>query len=788
MTTVPEHLAESIFSAEQFSNRFEKACNALLGAQEGGVHIYSTSASWDLGRDGKAHLPTGGILANCCTLKSELDDKARSDLARLARTRLKVQRLYYCSSQRLSELAQERVEGELWDMLPDADSIVVYGRQQLAELATRYPDSFLRFYRQDLADTLEALKGIDRSASPESDTLNLALSTIVHERSDQVRTELFDGSIRLVLADRCPRNAAECARDVSNSFRLARMIPKESISHHLLRLETAGHIERVGDRYTITDDGLSATAAQERVAKTELLEGRQFVREALEAALGDRLADPHYNRIWKLIQETIAEAFFSRGRQMVAFVSRLLGDVSAATPLEAPDFIRELAQAVASTTSSPEQRTELEVAMRDLFEEPLSRANRWLVQLCTSFVALCSLGLEEGTGRAIARLLSRSSLVLDTDVALSLLGIGEVHHESVEAIVNRWRALGGEVLVSREVLHELGYHAQIAAFHYDQVESWLPGTAQDRFRLIQNAFVRSFAEHMALGEANRRQWPSFIEQYRDHGTTFGRKIAAIIKGDYGIGNLSIGSEDEELRLKVVSHLEKEAEMRSGGASVAAVEKAKDKARRDASLYALLVARNSEARASDPDRGYLLVSSSKRLSEVEDKFQELGEKDFVITVGMALYLVSLVPEVSLGIGALRAFLFDGPPTAFSSGLEMLLLRVIKESPSYQLPWAKRTSLTRKIRQLLLERARSSVSTESVSVDQLEQEILQGENLTTAASLLKEALDSMPANRPLEQEVAGLRQEVASLQAELKQQDRSSRSQRPPSTLKVSKPKT
>jgi hypothetical protein len=590
-THLPEHLAEAVLATEGFPIRFEKACNGLIGQLEGGIHVFSTSPTWDLGRDGKGRLPSGEIVATCCSLEPGIANKVTRDLSRLSSSRLKPARLYFCSSQRLTEYTQEEIQHDIASLLPEHTHLIVLGRQQLAELASKNSTLFIRFYEQEINGLLDTLKGLKSSSSADSDYLQLALSTIASDTSDSIRTELYQGSLIRILADGRSRNATECARDISQSFRLARQIPPEVLQHHLGQLQELGRITKSNGRYIITQAGLETARSHEEHAQRELIEGRVFFREQLERGLGHTLAEQHYNRIWKIIQEKVTTFFSLRGSQMVSFVSRLLKGNSEAEEVETSAFIKDLASSAAATSSSPQQRDEIETAIVDLFQEPLSPAFEWLVQLCSAFVALCSLGLEAETGKAVARTLSKTSLVLDTDVLLSLLCIGEPNHEAVEAIVSRWRALGGELLVTDEVLHETAYHAQISNHDFEQVRSWLPGTAEDRLRLIENAFVRSFAEHMARGEAKISQWSRFIEDYTDETSSGYGSLRSLLQAEYGVKYLEQAKRRrQDLRRRVETYLVERAEKKFAMKGSDLLRKALDKAKRDSTLYTTIAKR------------------------------------------------------------------------------------------------------------------------------------------------------------------------------------------------------
>src|SRR6266508_909223 len=118
MAHLNEAIAQSVIEQDQNSFRFERFCNALISdAYEGGNPILPTSSSWDLGRDGRAH-GAHGSLFSCCSLRDDVDKKARDDIARLVQYSGPIERIYFCTSQRLSEKGVETIKRDLVALLP----------------------------------------------------------------------------------------------------------------------------------------------------------------------------------------------------------------------------------------------------------------------------------------------------------------------------------------------------------------------------------------------------------------------------------------------------------------------------------------------------------------------------------------------------------------------------------------------------------------------------------------------------------------------------------------------
>src|SRR5690606_1957877 len=110
---------------------------------------------------------------------------------------------------------------------------------------------------------------------------------------------------------------------------------------------------------------------------------------------------------------------------------------------------------------------------------------------------------------------------------------------------------------------------------------------------------------------------------------------------------------------------------------------------------------------------LLVSSARRLLTAENEFHESGEPHLVVPVSAVIYLLSLLPDVSFGLSAMKAFLFDDR-RAFTNDLERSLLRIVRSSNEVSMPFAKRGLLMRAIRQQMVRQASQEGSKGSAAI--------------------------------------------------------------------------
>lgn len=752
-------IGKQILKTETNDGRFENFCRDAVSTAEGGAKILGTSASWDLGRDGVGYGRASGIYV-CVSLRDDVDAKALADIARIQDTTRDIKLLYFCSSHELSEHKRTALEGQLSEEVEHAFPCRVLGGAQLVELALADGSILPKYYGAETEDCLRALSE-QQDEHSENRGLKLALMAI-GEDSATVRAHVYQGVI-LEILQHGAHTIEGLAKKISDRLRLMRNLAKEALIAPLHELGDAGLVSTAGSLYSITEHGKSELVSSLENATDALLSGRAVVRKAIEDAIGGKLADDHYNKIWAVFEERMVGYCISRGETLVAEVSQLLGTRGAegrtVPEQQSFSFVDELAAAVGATSTSSQLRLELAQAVRDIFIERTGPATDWLVHLCMGFMTACSLGLEFTCGGVIEQILKRTHLVLDTDVVLSLIGEGEVDHIGVVAIAQRWKSMGGRILVGEPVLEEVAYHAWIAALDYEQVQSWLPGTLDDRQHIIGNVFVRSFAELLSKGKAKKQHWSGYIRQYRGEREYDWTPIYRQLNVEYGIEKLPPRSSGEEgLERRVKDFL---IQKRQGTALTAnTIRNMQDKARRDAQLYSAIVSFIRSIRTFDPQTTCLLLSSAKRLANAESNFRETAEPELVTSISTALHLLSLAPNVRLGTAALKAFLFDERPVGFSGDFERTLMRMLKASDQVSIPWAKRATLMKAVRDKMMEDAKTRGL--RPKPEELEQVAFNAQNQGRTIQLLTAALDAAAIDSKLAKENADLRRRNAELE--------------------------
>ena len=735
---------EIVISADTNPARFERFCVNVLTAVEGGSPVVATSAVWDLGRDGRGIGPANNLFV-CTSLRDDVDVKAIEDIERLVQTTKNIRTLYFCSSQSLTEHRCEKIAASLREYLKPDVTVSVLGSKQLAELGRRY-EVIDRAYGSEIKDILSRLSG-DQNKSEELQGLRLALLSTGAEDSIQIREQVYRNGLLDVLSDGHARTSDKLAIDLSSVLRLGRSLDPACLTPYLSTLTSENLVDKADNGvYSINSLGIESLEGAKAAGASSFVGGRNSIRAILEEAVGTPILDEDFLRIWTVFEDRFAFYLQSRGEQIVAEVTTLFGEEVERGGNSNVDrggslsFLEELADAVAASVRHSERQEVVRQAVKDMFSDRSGDAAKWLVTVCASFITACTLGLEYRSGEVVRTLMRRITLVLDTDVVLSLLGEGEPEHEAVELIVKKWRENRGQVLVGTPVLQEAAYHAYIAQNDFEQVKLKLPGNEDYRLRLIENAFVRSFAHMMASRDVRLPHWRNYIFQFRGGGEYDHANIFQYLVAEYGLGKLpdrdALKSSEVEAVKAYILNLVEAHKLRVG-------KNERDKAARDAELYVALVAHLARLREADPDAGCLLISSARRIAAVDAHFEMSGEARLVISISSALYLVSTLPTVSLGLSALKSFLFDERRQRFSSEFERTVLRMVSSSKEHSaFVFSRRGLLVRELKNRLVSRAEivGGIANHRDESD-VERNSLKAENRESFVEALAASLDAV-----------------------------------------------
>ncbi len=781
---LPLGIPRAIIADETYPLRFEKFATELVSKLEGGVHVVVTSSNYDQGRDGIS-VGSGARVVVCCSLTDEIETKVAHDAKKIAKTTKNFDTLYFCSSQKMTEAAGDKLAAEFTNILsPTTATVVVLSREKLAFFATQHEAVLKTHYPGEVQGALQALAdGADSTQLEHS--LRLALSVAGTGDAASIRDGVWAAAVRVVLADGVPRTPGLIAARLSNHLKLSLALRTDVVQAHLLEQLGKGDVERdVDGAFVLSALGRANFDDDEERVAASSLEGRAVFRDAIEAALREPITDSQANAMWLALQQSMAQLLYERGREVLAMMAPIFGaqtiDATPTPEADEPktnrlhhDIVEPLARAAGSVYQLTDQANEVSTAISDLLHSGYGPAVDWLTRSCFAYVCACSLGLETHTQAAIEGLIERTGLVLDTDVVLTLLSADEPSHESVNILRRQWKQYGGDVLVSDEVLHEVAHHAWIADRDLNNVADLWPATSVDRQILSKNAFVRGFGRLLERGEVKIGQWSQWMQQFRGKSATDVTPIRNYLVKDLGFGLLpQCNAESRNLADQVQSYLERKHPKSFTGFEDTRDERIRtDKARRDALLFAALVQAIDQGHERGDGRATYLVSSSGRFGAVHRQFRS-EEPGFMFSVPAATYMLAMIPGRSLGLSALRSFLFDGRWQERMSDFQLYALRIVKRSAEFDMPWAKRGQLFRELRGNVESVARDRTGRSKAKredVQQVEDEWMAS-NTEEFPRALAQALDRVAADRASDLRVATAEKRVRELEEALAREKR------------------
>lgn len=442
----------AIISAEENTRRFEHFCVEVLSA-ELGESILVTSANYDRGKDGRSIGDSQVIVA--VSVAKGVDKKAHSDVLSLTKRRKTPTTLYFCSSQELTEDLCDKLKGELQPLVGSSWRIEILGLIQLSHLAVIHSEVSRAHYQAELHQIREALKD-DRDdigfSHFENRSLSLALCTMGSRDGAELRATLVNNILLQVLSDE-PLTLREIAKAISSLLRLQTSV--STTFFHGALSESPTLFSRHEERWALTAQGrVQLSHNLDDIAPNMVMAGMATIREELDQALATSLTDDQHMSIWTAIRQGLSALLHSHGAEVLAYVSRVLGEgndglelsVVVADPSvpEAETIALRIAKdAGLRGSASPEQQIRIAEALRGLIGNSYSETFRWLAHLSAVYTAICSLGIEHYSRKQVQRAVVRFNFLLDTDIALDYLCEGEPRHEEVLAFCSDWQRLAG---------------------------------------------------------------------------------------------------------------------------------------------------------------------------------------------------------------------------------------------------------------------------------------------------------------------------------------------------------
>jgi hypothetical protein len=748
-------LAELILVNERSDYRFERFCLDIVGKHEGITYV-PTSQSWDLGRDARSTSRGRGSHANilCATLNENLDAKVEADLLRVTAL-ASPDRLVYCSSQKLSEHRIDDITAIIRRHAPNG-SILVLSAIQLSQLALESQGIFEKYYRSELQEIRTTILSESPSGAP-SNGLRLALLTFGSEEGADLRHEVLHATLldKLSLTD--SQTAQQICKAFSQDLGLPRVLPDTFLFHVLNQAKDDGDVERTTDGWRLTPAGKEKQSALPIEAVQHLLEGRRIIRASLEVLLGKSFSNTQYSALWTGLVDTLGAMFHANGLEIVKGVEQVISGAGATDqPLDLKKLLENGMARSVSVIKTVELREATYRALLDIFTERQGDGFTWLTRVAERFVTLCSIGLEDSSGKALRETLTAQRVVLDSDIILNFLCKAEPNHAASKDLLVGWLNIGGKILVSPVVLEEVAHNAWISDNDFKSTQEFIGKLSYfELTRYIKNPFVRTFHTLNAPAE----QWPMYIGQYKGNSAGDYTKMLLLLRQRLKVEMLPT-TYDETLKDQIIAYIRQLPT--SVGSDAEHLEDVTFKIDRDGRLLASIASARTRSDNAGFDDPIVLLSSSGTLRATELKFQEeLGNARLVLNKRAFSYLLASVPQSSLGADTLRRALFDFGSHGRLRSHDRKALRIIHSTRMYDMPWAERVTL----RQQLSKAIKKEADRRGLTRRQVQEQIANSVVPDMTASIIVEAIQSMAIPTAVERELAESRRRVAELEQEL-----------------------
>ena len=576
---------------------------------------------------------------------------------------------------------------------------------------------------------------------------------------------LRDSLLQRVVLELLAKNGelleTEMLKAISKDLGLHSCLPAGLLTKAIAVLRTSDLV--TGDpKLSITESGKGKILEAQVEATRDLFAGRALVKKSLEDLSGLKIHDTQFQQIWNVLLDFLSDLFYTNGYLVICAVNAVFKGKSAAQrriPVSLDSLLERGASCVAATYRDSQSAELVKQAVLDMFNEHTGPAFEWLAEVCERFVTLCALGLEATSADELKQVLRNYQIVLDSDIVLTLLCIGEPEHEAAKSLITAWRRMGGSVRVAAPVLEEAAHHAWISDIDFNQTSHLLGRlSTKERLRYIQNAFVRTF--HSV--ERDAKKWATYISFFKGRSPEDFSKILRMLRTDFGVDVLEEAQDSERKRQMSKFFLDSFAASKGVPANLLDTIDV-GKAERDGRLMAAIADARAKLGMIGSQVVVVLISSSPRMKKADARFRTtLGDPDAVLSLGAASYLLSLAPEAGLGLSSLRHALFEFGENARLSDDQRIALRIIKGQDEYDLPWAARGILQQQLGDAITKEARKR----GVSPEEIRRRITQpveGDELP--AQLILEGVRAMAIEGSTVAELSKAKRKIEDLEQEI-----------------------
>lgn len=726
---VPESWILLILDGERSGSHYEKFAVSLVGTMET-APIVSTSTSYDLGRDGRSVQPGRMVVVMAST--EDTVKKFESDATEVCLKVPRPKKVYCLSSSDLSEDRIEKINTAVRGVFGDDElPVQTNGRRQIADLVSTHPMALKLFSSHYSAevDALARFYQSENSERVEIRCLSLALGTFGDMESMLLREEFGRRAVLLAISTKALRvDQVQVALD--RVFGIGTFCGP-MLERCLRQAQHDGLIESLGGNYVLTPHGRSALDDLRLSQGADELKGVHVTRKAIESSLGQQVTDSQWKAIWRDLTSELAQVFYTRGKELVDAISRLL---DSGRDVKKREDYRELlniaVSRVAKAVAEPAQRSQMEQAVHDALL-PGSPAFDWLTEVAGRFAGICSLGFAPDVYKALESMLSGMRFFFDSDVVITYQCAHEPDHALALSVRELSKRTARPIAVTHAVAEEVARHAMKAHVDYEkQVAASERPLRWFDLESLESAYTREFESLRLEGKVASSEWKRFIERYtgplrytaeRRLRPDTGR-MRQILSGDgFNVLPASHAYEiaDKDALTDALYEHSRNRPRRQRLPGVRLPEdyedtdvddfdsRARDKARLDAELLRAVAREVESSEGKGMGERFALVSNAWILRNLPSKaMDELPSKVEVITLAEAGYLASLLPGAVVGVSTMKGLLFDGQFRTILKKNEQKLLSLVRTSRTASVNGASRGVLILEFSESLLSQARAN----------------------------------------------------------------------------------
>jgi len=243
------------------------------------------------------------------------------------------------------------------------------------------------------------------------------------------------------------------------------------------------------------------------------------------------------------------------------------------------------------------------------------------------------------------------------------------------------------------------------------------------------------------GDFSPKRWSKYIGQFRGSSEEDCERIREVLQEE-GIDICTEDRIDRNFAKRISDNL---VQMKQADTlDTMGFQRLSDKCERDGRVVALLQHLRKRRQHANLSGTAVVISSSRSLQRACHGFRErFGDPEPVLQVGAIGFLLSLIPGVRMGLNSLAKILFDPGFADRLAPLERLALRVIHQSKQYSLPWARRGTMKREMRNKIGDMARQK----GVSKGEIEREVMAEDESAreTFTEIVAKSVDKLVESR-------------------------------------------